>query len=203
MNTAVVLCNFIACIIFIACSYILLSRRKAAHLTPSEFLPLLLSVVFYAFVAFSNVLEHMEYTAFFDPAEDIAEVLFTLVFLFFVNNWRKQRTFEEVEEQRTWFRATLESIADGVITTDHTGKIRTMNKAMQEMTGVDRNEAIGASPEEVLSFINKENGLPVNYNPFFRILHNANASGSTGRYLLKSRAGKQIPMSDRTATIND
>jgi hypothetical protein len=40
----------------------------------------------------SNCLEHSGITSFFDPIEDVAEIVFTFVFLFFVNNWRKDRS---------------------------------------------------------------------------------------------------------------
>ena len=46
-------------------------------------------------------------------------------------------------EPDKFFNVILNSIADGVFTTDHDGKITFMNKAAEEITGFTSKEAIG------------------------------------------------------------
>ena len=52
-------------------------------------------------------------------------------------------------EPAEFFHVILNSIADGVFTTDHDGKITFMNKAAEEITGFLSTEAIGHQCFEV------------------------------------------------------
>ena len=50
---------------------------------------------------------------------------------------------------------TLESIAEGVITTDNQGKIDYMNRAAESLTGASRDEAVGRATAEIFSLIDE------------------------------------------------
>lgn len=101
MNLTVFL-SLISSMFFIIAIIILIRRKHTIDLGDSVFIPLLLSILLYGFIVFSNFLEHSGITDFFDPLEDMAEIVFTFVFLFFVNNWRKDRSegrFRELFQQ--------------------------------------------------------------------------------------------------------
>lgn len=55
-------------------------------------------------------------------------------------------------------KITLQSIGDGVITTDSEGNVNMMNKAAEHLTGWTCNEAKGKPIGEVFSIVNKETG---------------------------------------------
>lgn len=50
---------------------------------------------------------------------------------------------------------TLESIAEGVVTTDNEGKVDYLNRAAEAMTGVDRDDALGRSVPELFTLIDE------------------------------------------------
>jgi signal transduction histidine kinase/CheY-like chemotaxis protein len=97
MNTVVGLSFFSALVFLLAAVYFFTSTRRL-KIKLSVSLPLTLSLGLYGFISISNFLEHSGITAFLDPLEDIAEVVFTLVFLFFVNNWRKEQSELQFKE---------------------------------------------------------------------------------------------------------
>lgn len=163
--------------------------------------PLFLSLLLYGFIVSSNFLEHAGITAFFDPLEDVAEIVFTLVLLFFVHNWRKQKSFEIICNQEIWLRSVLASMADGVITTDREGRILLMNQAMENLTGRSREEALGKHVDTFFTFMDKENGGPINYLPFNVVIKGRDERIFPNRIQLVARDGKQIPVADNTAPI--
>ncbi|MCO6411563.1 MAG: EAL domain-containing protein [Thiogranum sp.] len=73
--------------------------------------------------------------------------------------WRqaKERLFQEKE---LW-RVTLESIADGVITTDINGKVNFLNPVAIKMTGLDNAQAAGKALPEVMRLIDEKDQQPV------------------------------------------
>lgn len=93
MNSTVVFSVFSA-MSFTVAAIVLIVRRDNAKLTGSVFLPLLISILLYDGIAVSNTLEHAGITSYFDPAEDVAEIVYSFLFLFFVNNWRKAKSEE-------------------------------------------------------------------------------------------------------------
>lgn len=54
----------------------------------------------------------------------------------------EQITKKELEQQHEWFRVTLESIGDGVITTDVKGLVGFMNPVAEELTGYREREEL-------------------------------------------------------------
>lgn len=77
---------------------VLLVKRKQTGFGKTVLVALLLSLFLYEFIAVSNLLEHLSITSVFDTAEDLAEVLFTLVFLFFIYSWKNERSEKRFQE---------------------------------------------------------------------------------------------------------
>ena len=55
-----------------------------------------------------------------------------------------------LEEQEAWLRTTLVSVADSTIVTDACGRIRTINRAAEQVTGWKTEEAVGRPYGEIL-----------------------------------------------------
>ena len=72
---------------------------KSPGMKPDLKVPLFLALTLYGFIVTSNFLEHSGITDFFDPYEDIAEIVFTLILLFFVHNWRKRKSYDIIRNQ--------------------------------------------------------------------------------------------------------
>ena len=59
-------------------------------------------------------------------------------------------------EQDQWMKATLQSIGDGLITTDRKGRITYVNGTAEVMTGTSRGVALGMALDEVLRIADEE-----------------------------------------------
>lgn len=78
----IVLFNTISLVLFASAGALLITRCRGSQLAVNECATLLVSIGLYAFIVFSNILEHSGITNYFDSIEDIAEVLFPLLCLF-------------------------------------------------------------------------------------------------------------------------
>ncbi|HHX17949.1 MAG TPA: response regulator, partial [Clostridium sp.] len=97
-------------------------------------------------------------------------------------------------------KITLESIGDGVITTDSRGNVNMMNKAAEDLTGWTTNEAEGRPIGEVFSIINKNTGKPLE-SPFAFVLKAKKPVGLKKHTVLISKEGKESYISANSAPI--
>ncbi len=97
---------------------------------------------------------------------------------------------------------TLNSIGDGVVTTDNEGKITYLNQAAQEITGWN-NEAASTRPfEEVFDLRNETTGETIS-NPISAVLETGKIVGLANHTVLLNRQGDFIPITDSAAPIKD
>lgn len=61
-----------------------------------------------------------------------------------------------LREQSEWYRVTLSSIGDAVITTNAHGRIEFLNPAAQAGTGWTQEQAFGNALERVFHIVNEE-----------------------------------------------
>ena len=54
-----------------------------------------------------------------------------------------------IQDAPSWTQLILDSIADGVFTVDHEGRITSFNKAAEIITGFSKEEAIGQYCHEI------------------------------------------------------
>ncbi len=97
---------------------------------------------------------------------------------------------------------TLNSIGDGVVTTDNEGKITYLNQAAQEITGW-RNETAYAQPfEQIFDLRNETTGEPIS-NPVSAVLKTGKMVELANHTVLLNRQGDFIPITDSAAPIKD
>ena len=84
---------------------------------------------------------------------------------------------------------TLESISEGVITTDNEGRIDYMNRAAESMTGGNREEAMGHKIAELFSLVDESDRRPLG-DPVERSLAMRRRVNMGRRALLVSRDGE-------------
>jgi len=114
---------------------------------------------------------------------------------------RKQaetRIFEEKERAQV----TLQSIGDGVITTDADGNIDYINPVAEGLTGWDDRSARGRSVTEIITIVNEESRQTVE-NPVIRCLKEGRVITLADQSLLIARNGDEIPIQDSAAPIRD
>ena len=180
---------------------LLIVRIRKKNIPLNVIVPLALIVVFYTLVSVSNILEHADISGYFDPLEDTSEILFTLIFLFFINNWNNHAALLELKEKETWLRVTVNSIADGVITTDNEGRITHVNSAMENLTGFYLSESVGRNVQEVIRFVDRITKKDIDYHPVKDVIDGKSSVLTQEKYLLKSKSGQTIPVSDNTTVI--
>jgi diguanylate cyclase (GGDEF)-like protein/PAS domain S-box-containing protein len=105
-----------------------------------------------------------------------------------------------MEKERA--QVTLNSIGDGVISTDVAGHITYLNPVAESMTGWSSQEACGQPLQDVLRMIDGDSREPV-MNPLaMAILHNK-AVGLSANCVLVRRDGYESAIEDTAAPIHD
>ncbi len=97
---------------------------------------------------------------------------------------------------------TLRSIGDGVITTDIEGNIVMLNRAAEELTGWDSDEAIGRPLLEVFKIVNEYTNQQCE-NPVERVLAAGEIIELANHTCLISKDGTQRVIADSVAQIRD
>ena len=105
-----------------------------------------------------------------------------------------------VEKERA--RVTLESIGDGVLSTDVSCNITYLNTQAERMTGWTRNDAQGRPVGEILHLIDSGTRQPARNPIEMVILHKKNLA-LYARSVLVRRDGYEIPVEDSAAPIFD
>jgi PAS domain S-box-containing protein len=113
-----------------------------------------------------------------------------------------ERKSLELAEQREFFRVTLASIGDAVITTDTEARITFLNPVAEAMTGWRSEEAIGQPLENVFHIIDEQSRQPAP-NPVLKVLREGAAGGLANHTALISRDGKETAIDDSAALIRD
>ena len=110
------------------------------------------------------------------------------------------RAEREKRESHELFRTILDSIGDGVITTDSLGRVRYMNPVAEGLTGWPEPEARDKDIHDVFSIVNEETRDQA-ANPVLRVLREGNIIGLANHTALIRRDGSEFPIADSGAPI--
>ena len=108
------------------------------------------------------------------------------------------RIFEEKERAQI----TLQSIGDGVITTDADGCIDYINPVAQDLTGWDMRSARGTPIGEIMTIINAHTRATV-ANPVMRCLKEGRVITLEENSILMTKNSDEVPIQDSAAPIRD
>jgi PAS domain S-box-containing protein len=114
----------------------------------------------------------------------------------------RARAAHEIHQQREWLGTTLRSIGDAVIVTDPHGRVQLFNAVAEQLTGWDRNEAVGRDLAEVFDIINETTREPAD-DPVRRALAEGRVVGLANHTVLRSRDGKEYVIEDSAAPTYD
>lgn len=107
---------------------------------------------------------------------------------------------EELIREKELLRTTLQSIGDGVVTTDRDGMITGMNAVSERLTGWVDGQGLGRPFSEVFILRNEETGKPAE-NPVQKVLETGLVMGLANHTELVDRQGKPTPIADSAAPI--
>ena len=108
------------------------------------------------------------------------------------------RVFEEKERAQI----TLQSIGDGVITTDADGLVDYINPVAQDLTGWDMRNARNAPISEIMTIINEHTRATIE-NPVMRCLGSGRVITLEEHSILITKNGDEVPIQDSAAPIRD
>jgi len=114
----------------------------------------------------------------------------------------EQISKEELKKEHERFKVTLESIGDGVITTDVKGFIDFMNPVAQELTGYSESEAVGKHISYVFNIVNEYTGESVEI-PIETVIRKGIVKGLANHTLLIRKDGSKACIADSAAPITN
>ncbi len=118
----------------------------------------------------------------------------------FMDNTERRRMEQMIYNEKEQFKTTLLSVGDGVISTDHHGRIQVMNPIAEALTGWTQAEAFGRPFAEVFHIIN-EYTREVCENPVERVLEIGEIIELANHTILVAKDGREIAIEDSAAPI--
>jgi PAS domain S-box-containing protein len=109
-------------------------------------------------------------------------------------------TDKEVRDQKEWFRVTLASIGDAVITTDISSVVTFMNPVAEEITGYTQEEAVGKPISHVFRIFNEITLAPAEI-PVDRVIKEGFIIGLANHTGLVTKKGETRSIADSAAPI--
>ncbi|MDB9375945.1 hybrid sensor histidine kinase/response regulator [Nodularia sphaerocarpa] len=109
---------------------------------------------------------------------------------------------KQLRTHQKWLSTLLNSISDGVISSDFEELVTFMNPVAESLTGWKQEEACGRNSSEVFNIAHGETHEPVE-NPIIKVLEEGNVVGLPAETVLISRNGTKIPIDDSAAPIKD
>lgn len=113
-----------------------------------------------------------------------------------------ERKSAELAEQREFFRVTLASIGDAVITTDTNARITFLNPVAEAITGWKFADAVGQPLEKIFHIVNEQTRKSAP-DPVTRVLREGAIVGLANHTLLIARNGTETAIDDSAAPIRD
>ena len=128
-----------------------------------------------------------------------ALTLFALAGLFFgaVRLANERRRAARLAER---LHVTLTSIGDGVIVTDHRGRVTELNPVAEALTGWTTTDAMGRNIAEVFTIVHAQTRQPAEV-PIARVLRDGFIAGLANDTVLIAKDGREIPVDDSAAPI--
>ena len=109
---------------------------------------------------------------------------------------------QDLLDEREQLFVTIQSIGDGIIATDTSGKVELMNNVAEQMTGWNQNNAAGRKLSEVFNIINEETRKAIE-NPVNTVLAEGRIVGLANHTILISKHGTEYNIADSAAPIRD
>ena len=113
----------------------------------------------------------------------------------------RKRAEAALREEKARLHATLTGIGDAVIVTDTERRVTLTNPVAQALTGW-KEEALGRPLDEVFRIVNEQTRQSVE-SPVRRVMNEGTVVGLANHTLLIAKDGREIPIDDSAAPIQD
>jgi diguanylate cyclase (GGDEF)-like protein/PAS domain S-box-containing protein len=114
----------------------------------------------------------------------------------------RKRAETQVFEEKERAQVTLQSIGDGVITTDANGFVDYINPVAQDLTGWDQRSARGTPVADIMMLVNAHTRATVE-NPVVRCLKEGRMISLPESTVLITKGGEEISIQDSASPIRD
>ena len=114
----------------------------------------------------------------------------------------EKKAREKINEELKLFETTINSIGDGVISTDINGNIRIMNRVAEQLTGWSISEAKGRPFQEVFNIINEKTGQKC-CDPLEKVIQEGKTIELENHTLLIKKNKDRISIEDSAAPVID
>ena len=108
----------------------------------------------------------------------------------------------QLRAQNEWFKTTLASIGDAVITTDLRSQVTFMNPVAERMTGWSATEALGSPVDRICTLV-KEHADAQMQHPVDRVLHEDTMLTLANQSALLTRDGQHLCVEGSAAPMRD
>lgn len=115
---------------------------------------------------------------------------------------KRMKMEEQLRKSEELKRITLQSIADGVVTTDTAGKVTDMNRVAQQLTGYSAGEALRRPLTDIFRIVHEVTGEALE-DPVTKALASRQAVTLSNHTKLLSKDGRELHIADSAAPIND
>lgn len=116
--------------------------------------------------------------------------------------YRNIKAHETLGKEKERAQVTLQSIGDGVITTDKNGDVTYLNPVAERLTGWAADDARNRPLSEIFSVVHQVSRKPMS-NPVELCLENDTVIHLSNHSILINRNGKEIAIEDSAAPIRD
>ena len=114
----------------------------------------------------------------------------------------KHKLEQQLKTHQKWLSTLLNSISDGVISSDFEELVTFMNPVAESLTGWKIEEACGRNSSEIFNIAHGETHEPVE-SPLKKVLQGGNIVSLPAETILISKNGTKIPIDDSAAPIKD
>lgn len=114
----------------------------------------------------------------------------------------KDKLFEELKQEKESLELTIDSIGDGLITTDNKGKITAINKSAEILTEWDKKSAVGMELSKVFKLINSINRENLK-SIFSEVINKGPSVELREDIILVTKTGKEVYVSGTVSNIID
>lgn len=139
----------------------------------------------------------------------LVTILLTIVSVLFFNHQKQISTYKELisKEKDLWqhqekFKVIMESIGEGVMTIDLSGKVQYLNHRAEELTGWKLRDAKGRAFHSIYNVKSEETGKAEN-NIMEKVLKEGIIKELANHTILISKNGNELPVMDTGAPMYD
>jgi len=113
---------------------------------------------------------------------------------------RRRATESQLAAEKELLATTLTSMGDAVIVTNAQGRIVSLNREAERLTGWATAEAVGKPHHDVFRIVNEKTRQPAD-NPIEKALREGIVTGLANHTILISKDGREVPIDDSAAPI--